>query len=144
VVKLGFILPRTMKLVNAVSARLHPNRATADPATLTAYGRAMPLFLHLWNPPRDARWDLITLGVDPAHQGKGVGRKLVAWGMKLAIEENVTASVVSADGKDKFYNQCGFDVLGGNVTDGDGNPMADIRGGNVFFKDKKQVAVDNV
>jgi GNAT superfamily N-acetyltransferase len=74
------------------------------------------------------------LAVDPAHQGLGIGRTLVAGGLERARSLNRGVSVISADGKERFYKQCGFEELVGKITDGgERNPLNGVRGGEVRF-----------
>jgi predicted N-acetyltransferase YhbS len=97
----------------------------------------MPFAEPLWAAPRDECWDLSVLGTNPACQGQSIGRRLVSWGLQRADEEHVAASVVSADGKEKFYQLCGYGEIAGCVTEGEGNPLAGVRGGIVLFRDAK-------
>jgi hypothetical protein len=53
--------------------------------------------------------------------------------------EGVAASVVSAANKERFYVACGYEEIVGNVTHGDGNPLAGVRGGDILFRDRKEV-----
>jgi GNAT superfamily N-acetyltransferase len=64
-------------------------------------------------------WYLMALGVDPAEQGKGRGRKLLLAGLRRAdssggpcyLETNTEESAA-------FYSRRGFDVVGsGNLPD---------------------------
>ena len=58
--------------------------------------------------------------------------------MDQAERERVSASVIAADGKERFYQLCGFDVGPvGRSGEGENNPLADVPGGLVFFKDAK-------
>ena len=76
--------------------------------------------------------------MDPEYGGRGAGRKLVRWGLDRAEQEGVSSSVKMAPGKEKFYELCGFDSgLVGSCGQGEGNPMAHIEGGNIFFKDPR-------
>lgn len=77
--------------------------------------------------------------MDPAHHGEGIGRALVAWGMRRADDEDVAASVVSSAGKERFYVACGFEEVVGNVTHGEGNPLAGVKGGEIMFLDRRKV-----
>lgn len=72
--------------------------------------------------------------VDPAHQRKGLGRKLVFYGLDLADEEGVLASVVGSAVGDKLYVSCGFEPVG-NIGDGEGNPLRGLPGGRVMFRE---------
>ena len=72
--------------------------------------------------------------VDPAHQRKGLGRKLVFYGLDLAHKEGVCASVVGSAVGDKLYVSCGFEPVG-NIGDGEGNPLRGIPGGRVMFRE---------
>lgn len=50
--------------------------------------------------------------------------------------------MIAADGKEKFYQTCGFNV--GPVAragEGEGNPLKDIPGGLLFFKEKPGVVL---
>lgn len=47
----------------------------------------------------------------------------------------MAVSVISARGKDNFYQRCGFTKLAGNAGDGDNNPTSGTEGGNIWFKD---------
>ena len=71
----------------------------------------------------------------PDHQRTGNGRALVQWGLDQAAREGVCASVISADGKERFYQRCGFDREDGTAGQGEGNPLADVPGGTIFFRD---------
>lgn len=74
------------------------------------------------------------LGIHPDFQGKGVGKKLVRWGLEQAESEGVCASVIVALGKDGFYQNCGFDEQYGNTTQSDGNPLKGVEGWNMWWK----------
>ena len=76
----------------------------------------------------------------PAYQGQGNGRALVAWGMERAEKEGVCATVISAHGKEGFYEKCGFDTVVGKAGDGEGNPLG-ARGeeaGTVLVRDVRK------
>lgn len=103
------------------------------------FQESWPFIQHLWTGDRAKCWDLHILAVHPSYGGMGIGRKLVKWGLDHAEEEGVAASVKMAPGKERFYEMCGFDPeVVGRCGQGDGNPMADIAGGNIFFKDVKR------
>jgi GNAT superfamily N-acetyltransferase len=134
----GLAISQAVKATNATGTWLRPNRA-ADPSALTAMTRAKPFFAHYFQGPRADVYDLNILGVDPAYGGRGIGRTLVAWGLERADEQGIAASVVSAAGKERFYVACGFEEVVGNVTHGEGNPLASVRGGDILFRDRKEV-----
>ncbi len=93
---------------------------------------------HLWFGRRETGWHLNYLAVDPAYQNHGYGRVLATWGVERAKQEKVAASVTSGLGKDTFYRRCGFDIHGGHVSDGEGNPLKGMtEGGSVLFRDPK-------
>ena len=75
------------------------------------------------------------MAVHPEYQGRGLGAALVKWGLDKAAEENVAASVVSAHGKEGFYEKCGFKKIDARAGDGEGNPLRMLRGGQILFKD---------
>lgn len=79
--------------------------------------------------------------VDPAYQGRGIGKLLVQWGLQRAREENVHASTTSSHETEPFYLGAGFDEIVGNCSEGEGNPLAEagVKGGAILFmwaKDK--------
>jgi predicted N-acetyltransferase YhbS len=65
---------------------------------------------------RQNRWELLTLAVDPAHQNKGLGQEMVAWGLQKAKEDGLPAVVIGAQGTERLYNRCGFVHTVGNVS----------------------------
>lgn len=125
-----------MQLCMRVAAYIWPNRA-ADPVNEDIIERAHDYSLDVWSGPRAESWYLETLAVSPEYQGRGHGRALVEWGMEKAERENVSASVISAHGKERFYGKCGFNIPAGDSTAGEGNPLAGIPGGLIFFRDAK-------
>lgn len=126
-----------LKPLSAAAMRLNaliwPNRAS-DPEKEDVIERAYPFFDGVWAGERAESWYLEALAVRPDFQGKGVGRDLVQWGLQRAADDGVCASVISALGKDAFYQKCGFDVQYWSAGMGEGNPLAGVEGGNVYWK----------
>lgn len=75
------------------------------------------------------------MAVHPSYHGQGHGKALTRFGFEQAEKERVSVSVVSAAGAEGFYRRCGFDKHVGQIGQGEGNPLADIPGGDVLFKD---------
>jgi GNAT superfamily N-acetyltransferase len=112
------------------------NRA-ADPA-LEGMVEASYGFIDPWDEGKERCPSLYLecLAVEPEFQGKGVGRMLVQHGLGLAEEAGISASVISADGKEEFYRKCGYDVGPvGRSGEGEGNPLWAVPGGMVFFRE---------
>ncbi|KAI0018940.1 acyl-CoA N-acyltransferase [Xylariomycetidae sp. FL0641] len=116
-----------------VHALIWPNRA-CDPAKEDVGERAYPYINHVWSGERADSWYLEALGVRPDAQGRGIGQMLVRWGLDRAAEDGVCASVISAYGKDGFYHKCGFEIQEGKASMGEGNPLADVPGGNIWWR----------
>lgn len=116
-----------------VHAFIWCNRA-CDPKQEDAIDRAHPFMDLAWTGERSESWYLDFLAVHPNYQGKNIGRTLVLWGLEKADRGGICASVISAFGKDPFYQKCGFDVQDGRAGDGEGNPLADVAGGNMWWK----------
>jgi hypothetical protein len=132
------IMNGLMKTWVRISSWIWPNRA-ADPSKMSLFKEAWPFIWHFWSGERERCWDLAVLAVHPAYRGQGVGRGLVKWGLDRAEEEGVAASVKMAPGKEEFYGLCGFEpVVVGNCGQGEGNPMKEVEGGNIFFRDPKR------
>ncbi|KAF5646538.1 hypothetical protein F25303_5349 [Fusarium sp. NRRL 25303] len=135
---LKFYDPRNLlKPLSSVVMKIHawaiPSRAV-DPKEEDIIERAYPHFDSIWSGKRAESWYLEALAVHPDFQGKNTGRQLVQWGLHQAEAEGVCASVVSALGKDDFYRKCGFDEQFGTAKDGEGNPLADVEGSNIFWR----------
>jgi GNAT superfamily N-acetyltransferase len=117
---------------------IYPNRA-ADLSRTGILAKMGPFVGHHWTGTRSEVWDLDFLGVDPDQGGQGFGRELVEWGFEQARKDGVGCSVISSDGKERFYQSCGFDVVVGTVRDfgGDANPIKreGITGGTILFWD---------
>jgi predicted N-acetyltransferase YhbS len=96
----------------------------------TAFAQAAPFFEHHFSAPH---WSLENLGVLPAAQCMGFGRRLVDWGLRRAHDDGVAAAVVCSAGTEGFYKTCGFKVDVGSVTAGEGNPLASVEGGRILF-----------
>jgi ribosomal protein S18 acetylase RimI-like enzyme len=80
------------------------------------------------------------MAVHPEYQGKGFGRELVQQGLERAKhdpEGDLPVCVVSADGKEGFYQKCGFGDIEGYTSKAGGsdNPLmrAAIGGGAVMW-----------
>jgi GNAT superfamily N-acetyltransferase len=128
-----------MNYYNKLHEWFYPDRA-ADPERAKILDRAAPYSKHLWTGSRAEVWYLNVLGVDPAFEGKGIGRELVAWGFEQAKKDGVGTSCIAAQGRDRFYQACGFDVQCGIA--GDEGPDEELRrelrsigGGMVHFWD---------
>jgi GNAT superfamily N-acetyltransferase len=119
-------------------AYLYPNRA-CSPADEDILERAYGVFGSVWSGDRAESWYLEWLAVDPAHQGRGVGKKLAEWGIKKAEEEQIWASVASTRGKEPFYQKvCGFDEEYWSASMGEGNPLKEWGAGRIFWRRPKK------
>lgn len=132
----GRLIQPAVWLAVRLTSLIRPNRA-ADPKNEDILERGIPFFAPVWSGHRSESWLLEMLAVDPDYQGQGCGRALVQWGLDLAEKEGVCASVISADGKEGFYRKCGFDVQEGHGGQGEGNPLKDVAGGLIFWKEAK-------
>ena len=122
-------------LRNRIACVVRPNRA-ADPAMANAGAVISSLIDHHWSGSRSTGWYLNFLAVKPADQGQGYGSNLVSWGIERARKEGVAASVISGERKDNFYKRCGFNIIVGNSTEGEGNPLKNrTDGGNILFRE---------
>lgn len=55
--------------------------------------------------------DAIIIGVDPTQQGKGIGKKLVHWGLEQARKEGRDAYLTATEAGKPVYERCGFEEL---------------------------------
>ncbi len=56
--------------------------------------------------------DLDFLAVDPQQQRRGIGKKLLAWGMEHAASEGKDCFLVATPAGKPLYLACGFEELG--------------------------------
>lgn len=122
-----------MALAMKGHAIIWPNRA-ADRKEEDVIERVMPYVADSWTGDRGECWYLEVMAVRPDFQGKGIGRKLVGWGLQRAEDEGVYACVISAKGKEPFYQKCGFVLEDGHVGRGEGNPLAEWQGGRMLWR----------
>ncbi|RMZ88722.1 hypothetical protein DV736_g4055, partial [Chaetothyriales sp. CBS 134916] len=123
-------------------------KSSTEPPPLTFwnfYEQAGPYMAQFFSAPhRQTRWSLEVLAVHPNEQGKGYGRELVTDGLerlaKNDAEGELPVSVVSANGKEAFYEKMGFKELVGWASrtvgeDGSDNPMRrnGVLGGAVLW-----------
>ena len=101
-----------------------------------------PYSAHFWDGEQRNNWYLVFCGVHRDYAGKGLGRELVLWGIERAREENVHASVIASQETEKFYLRCGFDEIVGNCTEGEGNPLNGVGGGDLLFMYPKKKEAD--
>ncbi|KAJ8115720.1 hypothetical protein OPT61_g2696 [Boeremia exigua] len=89
--------------------RLFPNRA-ADKSQSSFLDDAVATSEQQWTGDRTECWDLYVCGVDPDHQGKGVGKRLAQWGVQEAQKEGTgtCASVMCGEKNRGFYGKAGF------------------------------------
>lgn len=128
---------RAVSSYNYLESLIYPDRAAADPRRLSLLERSGPFIKHHWTGTRAESWYLDLIGVDPTAGGHGYGRQLVAWGRARAAEEGISASLIAAADKERFYQACGFDVIVGRCADegGEANEIAQIEGGTIMFWD---------
>jgi len=120
---------------------LSPNRA-ASATNEDIIEQSYHYLDHIWTGPRAESWYLECLAVHPKYQSRGHGRALVSWGLEKAQEEGIACSVIAAEGKEQFYQNCGYDSGPvGRGGEGEGNPLKEVEGGIVFFKDRANVKV---
>ncbi|EON66771.1 hypothetical protein W97_06019 [Coniosporium apollinis CBS 100218] len=128
--------------LNTLSGRIWPNRAAKELRLENAFVEAHPFFHHHWSGARADSWYLDLLAIHPAYQGRGLGKELVAYGMRRAKRDGVCCSVVASRIGEKFYLTCGFDTPVGWATEGEGNPLKGAAGGRILFRDADELEKD--
>lgn len=122
-----------------LASLLWPNRA-AHPEREDILERAYPFIESSWSGDRAESWYLETLVIHPDFQGKGVGKMLVQAGLDEIVDRDagVCGSVISTRGKERFYQKCGFEIEDGHIGKGEGNPMAGVEGGRMFWRNARK------
>ncbi|KAK4555720.1 hypothetical protein LTR86_007473 [Recurvomyces mirabilis] len=57
-------------------------------------------------------WYLVGFAVDPAHQGKGLARKMLQWGFDKSEQEKLPVYLEASPAGDPVYIHCGFKPIG--------------------------------
>ena len=74
--------------------------------------------------PREAHWYLALVGVDPAHQGSGLGSMLIQHGLRRCDQQGLPAYLESSNPRNTaLYERHGFEVIG-VIQPGDFPPLA--------------------
>lgn len=60
---------------------------------------------------QEGYWQLTALGTDECFERKGVGKKLLQWGMDKADETGHAIWVAASEAGVKLYTHCGFEIL---------------------------------
>lgn len=118
----GNMISPCLQFYQKISLYFFPNRA-ADPTRASFLDNAVANSEKYWTGDRAECWDLHVCGVDPAYQGKGVGRLLAQWGVEEARKEgaDVCASVLCGEKNRGFYGKAGLTVqVGGTKGQGGG------------------------
>lgn len=84
-------------------------------------------------PERSNRWHAASLVIDPDHQGKGVGKMLMAGPMKRAQQERVIMSLGASPHGEFLYRKLGFELLGDFSVRPDTEGPDDKGGGHMIW-----------
>lgn len=128
-------------LIFSNRASIHLSSQDRNPLTQGNFESRIEPFMHQFynHPDHHQHWELLTLGVHPDHQRRGIGRELAAWGLQRAREEGVPAVVCAAKGLEAFYQSCGFVDLVGSASEAEVeglvNPLKErgIGGGAILW-----------
>ncbi|MGC4938420.1 GNAT family N-acetyltransferase [Kribbella sp. DT2] len=100
--------PRTPRDVTAPYAEEFREISGDRALPMQAVGRAMAVLR-----PTEPLWILGMVGVDPHHQGQGLGRAVIAPGLACADEEHSPVFLETQTATNvTFYESLGFEVLG--------------------------------
>ncbi|KAF9878694.1 GNAT family protein [Colletotrichum karsti] len=81
--------------------------------------------------PLKSFWLLEVLGVHPDWQGKGVGKKLMQWGLERSDEDKVPIVLIATTDGQRLYTKLGFDVVNWATT----RSFTWAEGGAVMIRD---------
>ena len=112
---------RIRGLVFPNKAAVRPTAEIPRPLTYWMLGPSLLPFTRQFMdaPHRETHWSLEILGVHPDFHGQGYGRELVEHGLRMSRSDSMgdlPACVTAAEGKENFYQKCGFKELVGYVS----------------------------
>jgi GNAT superfamily N-acetyltransferase len=115
----GNLITPLLKSYHSLCLSIFPNRA-ADPYRSSFLDNAVTDSEKYWTGDHAECWDLHVCGVDPAYQGKGVGKSLAQWGVRAAQREGeiVVASVLCGEKNRGFYGKAGMGIQVGGSENG--------------------------
>ena len=119
-----------MRSLNFVDSVLFPD-VSLDISRVNAFAQAQPFFQHHFT-SLGSHQELEYLAIMPEAQGQGHGMTLVKRGLEDAQSTRSPTIVICSAGSEGFYEKCGFEEEVGNVTAGQGNPLADVAGGAIL------------
>ncbi|KAI8279488.1 hypothetical protein K4K60_005579 [Colletotrichum sp. SAR11_57] len=81
--------------------------------------------------PLESFWNLLTLNTHPDWQGKGVGKKLMEWGLERSRENEAPIILIATTAGQRLYNKLGFFIVGWAANES----MAWAEGGAIMILD---------
>ncbi|KAK6373890.1 hypothetical protein LTS17_007859 [Exophiala oligosperma] len=128
-------------------AAIKPTAEIPEPLTYwNLMSRCGPFVKDFYSAPHRQKnfWSLESLAVHPDYQGHGYGRELVEHGFESLVKADpsgeLPANVVAAEGKETFYQRCGFRELVGFICEavddqGRDNPLRSngVGGGAILW-----------
>ncbi|TDZ17562.1 hypothetical protein Cob_v009474 [Colletotrichum orbiculare MAFF 240422] len=81
--------------------------------------------------PVEAFWNVVVLGVHPDWQGRGVGKKLMQWGLDRSDEDKVPIILIATTAGEGLYKRLGFGISNWATTES----LAWSKGGAVMIRD---------
>lgn len=89
--------------------------------------------------PDDSAWYLKIIAINPKHQRKGVGRKMVQWGVSKSEEEGVPALLEASPAGEGLYLSMGYEDVGGETLTAESGEHASLRVMKRYPKNKSSV-----
>lgn len=127
----GNMIAPSISLYHKAMLQFFPNRA-ADPTRASILSNAVANAASYWTGEHAECWDLYVCGVHPDFQGKGIGKMLVNWGVRMADQQSTSASVLCGEKNRVFYNRGGLTEDMGALKGGSGG------GGIALFRSARK------
>ncbi|PSN69735.1 acyl-CoA N-acyltransferase [Corynespora cassiicola Philippines] len=101
------------EIMSYISDVFDPLVSASNAATMARTCRSPSSNYYFTSHDKEApAYGIMDIAVHPKHQGRGIARKLVEWGMRKAREEGLPIELSATPAGSKLYKKLGFEKIG--------------------------------